>query len=364
LRLTLGLEIHEDRDVKSNLREKRSDTFERTLKLPVSMQDTRVLLRLLQLDLAQHGPGAPVKRVTIEARPATRRFSQGGLFAPLAPEPEKLEVTQYAALLRHELCVRNASYAALHQLPHVTSYGEIPVVVYQPLPCGTKHGNFIPASYKALQRRPQWKRRFEKVHSQAGRAFPKSDCVSKELDSSMSSDALLMNIFCYPGMTKRRGLSFMLGTESGDLPEFGFKPRIPLTSGCVERTEIDMKLGPVLFEAKLTESDFQTQKATIVEGYRDLNEVFDCRKLSRRGQEYVSYQLLRNVLAAYALNLSFCVLLDARRPDLREQWYTVMSCVRAMDLRTRCKILTWQELSAALPGRLQNFLELKYGIVS
>jgi hypothetical protein len=270
----------------------------------------------------------------------------------------------YAALLRQELSARNASYAALHQLSHVTSYGEVPVVVYQPSSCGTHHGNFISASYRGLLRRPQWKRRFEKVHSQAGRAFPKIDGISKELDSSMSSDALLMNIFCYPGVTKRRELSLMLGTEIGVLPEFGFKPRIPLTSGFVERTEIDMKLGPGLFEAKLTESDFQIQKAPIVEGYRDLKEVFDCRKLPRRGQDYVSYQLLRNVLAAYALNLSFCVLLDARRPDLREQWYTVMSCVRSMELRTRCKILTWQELSTALPSRLQRFLELKYGIVS
>lgn len=271
---------------------------------------------------------------------------------------------QYATLLRRELCARNASYAALHQLSHVTSYGEVPVVVYQPSPCGTQHGNFIPASYRAIQRRPPWKRRFEKVHSQAGRAFPKRDGVSKELDSSMSSDALLMNIFCYPGVTNRRELSLMLGTEVSDLPQFGFKPRIPLTSGYVERTEIDMKLGPVLFEAKLTESDFQTQKAAIVEGYRDLKEVFDCRKLARRGQEYVSYQLLRNVLAAYALNLSFCVLLDARRPDLREQWYTVMRCVRPMDLRTRCKILTWQEVAQVLPLRLRHFLDLKYGIVA
>jgi hypothetical protein len=239
----------------------------------------------------------------------------------------------------------------------VTSYGEVPVVVYQPSPRGTQHGNFISASYRALLRRPAWKRRFEKVHSQAGRAFPKSDCLSKELDSSMSSDALLMNIFCYPGMTKRRELSLMLRTESGDLPEFGFKLRIPLTSGFVERTEIDMKLGIVLFEAKLTEWGLQTQKAAIVEGYRDLKEVFDRHKLSRRGQGYGSYQLLGNVLAAY-----FCVLLDARRPDLREQWYAVMSCVRPMDLRTRCKVLTWQELAAAFPSRLQQFLELKYGI--
>jgi hypothetical protein len=271
---------------------------------------------------------------------------------------------QYATLLRRELCARNASYAALHQLSHVTSYGEVPVVVYQPSPCGTQHGNFVTASYRALQRRPQWKRRFEKVHSQAGRAFPKTDCASKELDSSMSSDALLMNIFCYPGVTKRRELTLMLGTEVDDLPEFGFKPRIPLTSGFVERTEIDMKLGPVLFEAKLTESDFQTQKAAIVEGYRDLKEVFDCRKLSRLDREYVSYQLLRNVLAAHALNVSFCVLLDARRPDLREQWYTIMKCVRSMDLRTRCKVLTWQELTNCLPLALQRFLDSKYGINS
>jgi len=73
-----------------------------------------------------------------------------------------------------------------------------------------------------------------------------------------------------------------------------------------------------LFEAKLTETDFQTQNAVIVEGYRDLKAVFEVRDLPRRGQKYVSYQLLRNVLAAYALDLCFCVLLDARRLDLIE----------------------------------------------
>ena len=272
------------------------------------------------------------------------------------------EPSPYASLLRSELCARNASYAAQEQLPYVTSYGATPVVVYQASPCGTRHGNFLSASYRAVLRQPQWRRRLRKVHSQAKGALPKGDCVWKELDSSMSSDALLMNIFCYPGVTKRREVSLMLGTEVGDLPEFGFKPRVPLTSGFVERTEVDMKLGPVLFEAKLTESGFQTQNAGIVEGYRDLKEVFDCRKLPRRGGEYVSYQLLRNVLAAYTLNLSFCVLLDSRRPDLVESWYAIMTCVRSAELKTKCKLLTWQELSATLPSRLQRFLDLKYGI--
>jgi protein ImuB len=93
LRLQLGLEVHEDRDVRKELQEQRSQTFERVLRLPVSMQDTQVLLKLLQLDLSQHGPGAAVKSVSLHARPAKQRYTQGGLFAPLAPEPEKLEVT-------------------------------------------------------------------------------------------------------------------------------------------------------------------------------------------------------------------------------------------------------------------------------
>src|SRR5216684_1597360 len=159
---------------------------------------------------------------------------------------------RYASFLRRELSARNASYAALQQVPHVTSYGEMPVVVYQASPCGREHGNFIAASYRALLRHPEWRRRLMKVHSQADRALPKSDCIWKELDSSMSSDALLMNIFCYPGVTKRRELSLLLGTEIGDVPEFGFRPRVPLNSGHVERTKIERKLGSFLSEENLT----------------------------------------------------------------------------------------------------------------
>jgi len=133
---------------------------------------------------------------------------------------------RHAVFLRRELSARNASYAALGQVPHVTSYGEMPVMVYQTSSCGKKHGNFISASYQALLRRPEWRKRFDKVHSSADRTLPKSDCVWKELDSSMSSDALLMNIFCYPGVTKSSELSMLLGTEMGDRPEFGFKPRV------------------------------------------------------------------------------------------------------------------------------------------
>ena len=36
---------------------------------------------------------------------------------------------------------------------------------------------------------------------------------------------------------------------------------------------------------------------------------------------YAGYQLIRNVLAAYAQEGSFCVIHDERRPDLREAWF-------------------------------------------
>jgi hypothetical protein len=270
----------------------------------------------------------------------------------------------YASTLRQEVIARNSSYASLNSLPHVTSYGELPVVVYQQSECGRHHGNFISGSYKAILRRPEWRRRLQKVHTQSRRSLPAKDGSWRELDSSLSSDALLMNIFCYPGVTRRREVCGILGIEPGSLPEFGFMPRVPLFSEATERTEVDMKLGNVLFEAKLTEGDFQIQCAELVEQYRDLRDIFEWRQLPRAKRKYLSYQLIRNVLAAHALGLDFCTLLDARRPDLIEDWYSILRCIRFAALRASCKVLTWQELALGLPDTLRKFLSVKYGIVS
>ncbi len=58
--------------------------------------------------------------------------------------------------------MRNAAYASLERLPHTTSYGQTPVVVYRPSDCGRYHGNFISPSYRAILKRPQWRRRLQK----------------------------------------------------------------------------------------------------------------------------------------------------------------------------------------------------------
>ena len=88
LRLTLELENF------SALRQKSQTTnFVRALRLPLPMLDAKVFLKLLQLDLNAHPPGAPIVKIHLSAEPARSRSAQGGLFLPPSPEPEKLELT-------------------------------------------------------------------------------------------------------------------------------------------------------------------------------------------------------------------------------------------------------------------------------
>lgn len=70
-----------------------SGSFERQIRMPVPTREPKMLLKLLQLDLDAHRPPEPVRHVTLEATPAPPRRIQNGLFQPLAPEPEKLELT-------------------------------------------------------------------------------------------------------------------------------------------------------------------------------------------------------------------------------------------------------------------------------
>jgi protein ImuB len=57
------------------------------------MLDSKLFLKLLQLDLNAHPPGAPITKIHLLAEPARPRSAQGGLFLPPSPEPEKLELT-------------------------------------------------------------------------------------------------------------------------------------------------------------------------------------------------------------------------------------------------------------------------------
>jgi protein ImuB len=65
-----------------------------TLRPPVPARDSKFLLKLLHLDLEKHPPSLPVTTVRIFATPVKPRSQQLGLFLPLSPNPELLEITR------------------------------------------------------------------------------------------------------------------------------------------------------------------------------------------------------------------------------------------------------------------------------
>lgn len=272
-----------------------------------------------------------------------------------------------SAMLRRELSARSRELARTQKLLHDISPGSNPVVIFGRDEHG-RHGNFHPASYAAICANPAWTRRLTKVHTASRRSRARKDWQWMELDSANSSDALLMNIFCHPGVfsegTLNSRVANLLNVDSAAQPCFGIRPGVPLRSGHLDRTEIDLQLGDLFIEAKLTETSFQNARARLIERYRDLERVFDVTRLPWTADGIVQgYQLIRNVLAAFAGDASFCVFSDARRRDLIEVWYSVLSAVHYPSFAWRLKLLTWQELAVVLPDDLQEFLDAKYGIV-
>ena len=67
--------------------------YARALHLPLPMLNPKTFLKLLQLELQAHPPDAPITKIWLAAEPVRPRATQTGLFLPLSPEPERLELT-------------------------------------------------------------------------------------------------------------------------------------------------------------------------------------------------------------------------------------------------------------------------------
>jgi restriction endonuclease-like protein len=268
--------------------------------------------------------------------------------------PIRLSATE---LCRH-ISSRNLLLA--QTLLHESTFGAVASVLYQE--SEGLHGNFIPASYRRICGSPDWRRRLLKAYTASARVPRSKDRIRRELDCANSSDALLMNIFCYPGVTHRPALCSLLGFEPGARPKFGVRSLTPVANNLLDRTEIDMSLGNLFVEAKLTEGGFQRGSAKLVHRYVQLEEVFDVHQLPTTHDRYQSYQLIRGILAAEHCQKSFVVLIDGRRSDLIEAWFRVVRAVRTSELRTRLAVCTWQEIAACVPPRVQAYMTSKFGI--
>jgi protein ImuB len=68
-------------------------TYEKVLGLPVPMRNSKMLLKLLRLQLQADPPHASIVKIVLCAEPSRPRAAQGELFLPSCLDPEKLELT-------------------------------------------------------------------------------------------------------------------------------------------------------------------------------------------------------------------------------------------------------------------------------
>lgn len=242
-------------------------------------------------------------------------------------------------------------------------FSRTPTLVYAEDQAGG-HGNFLPASYRRILADPAWSRRLQKSYTGGARLPRADDRWRGELECAASSDALLMNVFCYPGVLRRSALCALLGVDVGTRPEFGVRAELPMKRGEIDRTELDMCLGDLTAEAKLTESGFGYASRDRLLRYTGVEDIFDLELLPRGGRGYGGYQLVRGILAAVQRDAPYLVLIDRRRHDLEEQCFRVLNAVQRSEVRHRLRLRTWQELSATLPLTLQILLAERFGIIA
>jgi hypothetical protein len=269
----------------------------------------------------------------------------------------------YSAKLRRVLAAKAREYAKHQGLESYESLNTCEAdktVLFVKDKHGGSHGNFLDASFSRILNNKDWCRRLAKPHSQR-KSLPARGKEAKEVDSSNSSDALLMNIFCYPDVGTSDDLTRLLRLPGWETPCFGV-PFAVSREGEGRPTELDMVIGKVSFEAKLTERDFTSKSEGIVRQYRDLAKVFEVNALPRSEGKFTSYQLIRNVLAAHQRGGRFVLLCARSRLDLIQRWEEIREKIRDSDLQARCGQISWQQIAARVPAPLQKFLEDKYGI--
>jgi len=219
-------------------------------------------------------------------------------------------------------------------------------------------------SWNKIEKNIKYKERVKKIHPNTQTKVP----VIYEMQSSNSSDALAMNIFCYPDFIKWKGIKTLFEVESFESIEFGFNPKIQkIVEGVIttDATEVDVFInGNIICECKLTETDFTSKEKKSVECYGSFSKVFQVDKLIQNDKSYANYQLIRNILATEQIQGRFILICDMRRPDLAKSFYQTIRCIKDefIELRTNCEIIYWQDIANYSGKELKEFLNQKYGI--
>jgi len=95
LRFDLGDLFEKDAELikRNSTSDTDSKIYKKLLTLPVPMRDSKMLLKLLRLQLQSDTPAGSIVKIILSADPSRKRPAQSGLFVPSSPDPEKLELT-------------------------------------------------------------------------------------------------------------------------------------------------------------------------------------------------------------------------------------------------------------------------------
>lgn len=255
-------------------------------------------------------------------------------------------------LLRQEIKASSIIYNSIRGIQNFSKHSS--AIIY-----GNIEDNFLQSSIAAIKINGNWSSRTQKQHSHLSSGY-------KEMQSSNSSDALLMNIFCHPKIGSWKGIQNLLKIPAFTINqiEFGYNPII-LVDGTPEKrpTEVDLFIhDQIICEAKLTEKDFTSKSKSHVNKYDLFSKIFDVNSLAQTDKEYLNYQLIRNIIAAVDEDRRFILLCDMRRPDLIAAFHHTTGCILDIQNRMRCEFITWQQISTYVGKDLRDFLKLKYGI--
>lgn len=214
------------------------------------------------------------------------------------------------------------------------------------------NNNFLGKTYKSIQNQDSWRLKLKKPHSQFNDG-------TLEMQSSNSSDALLMNIFCFPNFFTWKGPTQLLGIDQKDTVEFGWNPKFNNETP-ENPTEIDLKIGNSIFEANLTEKSFTKKRVEVVKMYQDFDIVFNEDILLDGEGNINHYQLVRNILTAHKYELKFSVLLDSSRIDLIKALLETVKAIKIPELRRKVDFITWQELVDVCGKELKEYISSRY----
>jgi protein ImuB len=111
----------------------------RTLRLPIPMRDSKALLKLQQMDLEAHPPEAATVALSLSLKPVNPRTVQNGIFLPVTPAPDKLELT--LARIRGIVGENNVGVPELLDThhPHPFRLAQRQPQVTDPLPVKIQH---------------------------------------------------------------------------------------------------------------------------------------------------------------------------------------------------------------------------------